>query len=89
MLRLKLNYFFLCKNTWVIDIAELVNGDKFDVDILYVCGDKGNLQTTDGGRIVVTLDVASPALGVNSLILRGFKVFKITQATQMLSPCNP
>ena len=73
---LQLNYFFLCKRTWVIDIAELVNRDKFDVDILNVCGDKGNLQATDGGRIVVALDVASPALSVHSLVLRGFKVFK-------------
>ena len=73
---LQLNYFFLCKSTWVIDIAELVNRDKFDVDILNVCGDKGNLQTTDGGWIVVTLDVASPALGVHSLILRGLRILK-------------
>ena len=65
-------FLLLCKSTWVIDIAELVNRDKFDVNILNVCREKGNLQTTDGGWVVITLDVTSPALGVNSLVLRGF-----------------
>ena len=69
-------FLLLCKSTWVIDIAELVNRDKFDVDILNICGDEGNLQTTDGGWIVVTLDVASPALGIHSLVLRGIRFLK-------------
>jgi len=45
-------------NIWVIDITELVNGDKFDVNILDVSRDEGDLESTNGGGVVLALDVA-------------------------------